>query len=86
VGYLVKIQWECEFDDAGMPAVQQSPLRTRDALYGCRSEAMRLHYKARGNETVQYAEVMNLYPYIRKYFKFPVGHPIIHVGDERKDI
>jgi len=43
-GYLVKVQWECEFEDAGMPAVQQSPLRSRDALYGGRTEAMRLHY------------------------------------------
>jgi len=43
-GYLVKVQWECEFDESGIvkqklqllthPIVQQSPLRTRDALYG----------------------------------------------------
>jgi len=40
--YEVKVQWECEFDDAGIgkpellahPIVQQSPLCTRDALYG----------------------------------------------------
>jgi len=24
---------------------------------------------------------MSLYPFICKYFKFPIGHPIIHVGD-----
>ena len=47
---------------------------------------MRLHYKARQNETIQYVDVMSLYPYICKYFKFPVGHPIIHVGDAFKDI
>jgi hypothetical protein len=29
---------------------------------------------------------MILYPYICKYFKFPVGHPIIHVGCVSKDI
>jgi hypothetical protein len=28
---------------------------------------------------------MSLYPYICKYFKFPVGHPVIHVGDACKD-
>ena len=39
-GYLVNVQWECELDDAGrpkllaQPVVQQSPLHTRDALYG----------------------------------------------------
>ena len=80
-GYLVKVQWECEFDDARMLAVQQSPLRNRDALYGGRNEDMRLHDKARENETIQYADVMSLYTYIRKYFRFPVIHPIIHVGD-----
>jgi len=38
-GYQVKVQWECQFDDAGMetpellahPAVCRSPLCTRDA-------------------------------------------------------
>jgi G:T-mismatch repair DNA endonuclease (very short patch repair protein) len=62
-GYQVKIQWECEFDDEGIvnrkpellahPIVQQIPLCTRDALYGGRTDAIRLHYKARENvETI----------------------------------
>ena len=95
-GYLVKVQWECEFDESGIvrqkpqllthPIVQQSPLRTRDALYGGRTEAMCLYRKARENETIQYVDVMSLYPYICKYFKFPVGHPVIHVGDACGDI
>jgi len=54
-GCRVKFQWECEFDDAGSPAhpiVQQCPLRTRDALYGGRTEAMLLYYKGRENETI----------------------------------
>jgi G:T-mismatch repair DNA endonuclease (very short patch repair protein) len=50
-GYQVKVQWECEFHDAAMdtpellahPAVCQIPLCTRDALYGGRTETMRLH-------------------------------------------
>jgi len=41
-GYLGKVQWECEFDDAGIvrpelyahPIVQQIPLCNRDAVYG----------------------------------------------------
>jgi len=51
-----------------------------DALYGGRTVAMRLQYKAREGETIQYVDFMILYPYICKYFKFPVGHPVIHVG------
>jgi len=88
-GYLVKVQWEYEFDDTGRPellAHPQSPLRNRDALYGVRTEVMRLHYRARENETIQYVDVMSLYPYISKYFKFPVGHSTIHLGDARKYI
>jgi len=95
-GYQVKIEWECEFDESGIlrqkpellnhPIVQHSPLRTRNALYGGRTETMRLHYKANNNETIQYVDVMSLYPSICKYFKFPVGHPVIHVGDACRDI
>ena len=29
---------------------------------------------------------MSLYPFVCKYFKFPVGHPIIHVGDACRDM
>ena len=91
VGYTVKVQWECEFEGVANdlrahPIVRHAPLNTRDALYGGRREAMRLHYKIReGEETVQYYDVMSLYPYICKYFKFPIDHPIIHVGDTCED-
>ena len=94
-GFQVRIQWECEFDEVGTmkqkpellthPIVEQSPLKTRDALYGGRTEAMRLHHKAREDETIQYVDVISLYPYICKYFKFPIGHPVIHVGDACQD-
>jgi len=93
--YKVKVKWECEFDNAGIvnqkpellthPIVEQSPLHTRDALYGGRTEAMRLHYKVQENETLQYIDVMSLYPYICNYLKFPIGHPVIHVGEACKD-
>jgi len=90
-GYTVKVQWECEFEEVAEdlrahPIVRHAPMNTRDALYGGRTEAMRLHCKIReGEETVQYCD-MSLYPYICKYFKFPIGHPIIHVGDGCADI
>jgi len=46
---------------------------------------MRLYCKAQENETMQYVVIMSLCSYICKYFKFPVGHPVIHVGDACKD-
>jgi len=94
-GYQVEIRWECGFyqeilthhpDLKKHPVVLHSSLNTRDALYGGRTEAMRLHYKAReGEETVQYVDVMSLYPYVCKYFNFTVGHPVIHVIDACQD-
>jgi len=54
------------------PIVKHAPLITRDALYGGRTEAMRLHYKIReGREFVQYCDVMSLYPYICKFSNSP---------------
>ena len=86
-GYHVKVQWECEFhnDCIAQPTVCKSPLCTRDALYGGRTEAMRLHYKALEGETIQYLDVMRLYPFVCKNGKFPVGHPVVHVGDACKE-
>jgi hypothetical protein len=84
-GYAVRVQWECEFDppDRGgddREAEASRPLRTRDALYGGRTEAMQLHHRIRdGEETMRYVDVMSLYPWVCKYFKFPVGHPTIHL-------
>jgi hypothetical protein len=89
-GYNVKIQWECKFDEAKIneensellthAIVRHSPLKTRDALYVGRTEAMRLQYRIGKNETIEYCEEISLYPYICKYFIFPIGHPVIQVG------
>jgi len=47
---------------------------------------MRLYYKKlEVTGTIQNMDVMSLYPYVCKYFKFPVRHPLIHVGDACQD-
>ena len=79
-GYQVELQWECDCDKGILaddpelklhPVVQHSSLNTRDTLYGARTAAMRLHHKARDGETIQYVDVISLYPYVCKYFMFP---------------
>ena len=95
-GYQVKVQWECEFDASKIieqtpellthPIVLHSLRNTRGALYGGRTEAVCRHHKIDENETIQYCDVTGLYPYICKYYKFPIGRPIIHVGDMCKNI
>jgi hypothetical protein len=93
-GYQVEVQWECEFDKDILPAhpeleahpiVLHEPLNTRDAQYGGRTEAKRFHYKAAEGETIQYVDVLSLYPYICKYFKLPIGHPVILARDDCAD-
>ena len=94
-GYQVEVEWECHFDSEIIPhhpylkmhpVVLHRPLITRDALYGGQTEALRLHYKVKEGESIQYVDVMSLYPSVCKYFKFPVGHPVIHVGDACRDM
>ena len=74
-GYHVKDKWKWEFYDAGIatpelpahPKVSKSPLCNRVILYGCRTEAMCLHYNALEGENIQYVDVMSLYQNICKY-------------------
>jgi hypothetical protein len=57
-GYQLEVQWECEFDKSVLslhpqlknnPLFQHSPPKTRDVLYGGRTEAI-LHYKIHEGE------------------------------------
>ena len=84
-GYTVKVMLECEFEETlclrhelqTYLLVEIGPLRTRDALYDGRTEVMRLHYRVKegGEETIQYIDIMSLYPWVCKYFKFPWDIP-----------
>ena len=68
-GYTVKVLWECEFNESRIgenkpqllthPIVTHSPLHTRNALYGGRTEALSLHSKIEETrETIQYSDIM----------------------------
>lgn len=75
---LVEI-WECQFDretvSTGLKL--QSPLVPRHALFGGRTNALKLHYKIEKNEQIHYVDFTSLYPYVQKYCRFPIGHPEI---------
>jgi hypothetical protein len=47
---------------------------------------MTLNYRIRDGETVEYMDVISLYPFIWKHFKITVGHPTIHAGDVCKEM
>jgi len=88
--HLVEI-WECEFDRQAQNDIQMnnilnslimlSPLRARDALFGGRTNALKLHYQVARDEEIHYVDFTSLYPYVQKYCKFPVGHPKIITKD-----
>jgi hypothetical protein len=87
-GYVCHVVWEREFDKIlkENPALEtcdkEEPLIIRHSLYGGRTEATKLYYKTDDHTRVKYNEIMSLYPYICKYFKFPIGHPTLYVGSE----
>ena len=71
------MQWECKFEPPEDTRVEeQLHLRTRDARYGARTDVMRLHYRVKECEkTIQYVDVMSLFPSVCKHLKFTVRHP-----------
>lgn len=59
------------------------PLSPRSALYGGRTSALKLRHTAGPNETVYYADVTSLYPYVNSKCDYPLGHPTIIYEDFR---
>jgi hypothetical protein len=53
------------------------PLYARDALFGGRTNALKLYHKCRPGEKIRYIDYTSLYPSCQKYCKYPVGHPKI---------
>ena len=84
--YNLQEIWRCEFsklletndkikqfyNETDIPG-QVNP---RDALFGGRTNAIRLYYKINEGEEIRYVDFTSLYPYVQKYFS-PIGHPQI---------
>ena len=52
-------------------------LNPRDALFGGRTNAFKLYHKCEAGEKIKYYDFTSLYPFVQKYCRYPVGHPII---------
>jgi len=56
------VQWECQLEEKPelltQSIVRQTPLCTRDVLYGGRTVAMRLHYKLGETDTLQECKIV----------------------------
>lgn len=96
-GYNLVTIWECEWDkqvkenNEPKTFIQEceilEPLNPRDAFYGGRTNAVKLHHEVKDkDEKVKYADVTSLYPWVNKTCEYPIGHPEIIVDPEDQDI
>ncbi|CAF1118845.1 unnamed protein product, partial [Brachionus calyciflorus] len=89
--------WECDWDrsvendnDVGNFVKQckiREPINPRDALFGGRTNCVKLHHKCTGYEEIGYDDITSLYPFVQKYCNYPIGHPELitkNFGDVRK--
>ncbi|XP_062579153.1 uncharacterized protein LOC134241085 [Saccostrea cucullata] len=87
LGYTYLQMWESDFDRAVESTDEMksflehleltSPLQPRDAFFGGRTEAFKLHAQADENIDIKYFDVTSLYPFINKTGKIPLGRPQI---------
>ena len=73
--YTIIEMWECDWNKQSIKV--NEPLKPRDALFGGRTNAIKLFYECNTNEKIKYYDYTSLYPYVQKYCRFPIGHPTI---------
>ena len=52
-------------------------MNIREALYGGRTNAIKLYHKCKNDEKIFYYDFTSLYPAVQKYGTYPKGHPTI---------
>ena len=97
-GYDLKVVWECEWDlevktNPDFPSFLQTlklvePLDPRDAFFGGRTNAVKLHHEVdqANGEKIKYIDVTFLYPWVNKIQEYPVSHPHVLVNPADYDI
>ena len=56
-------------------------LSARDALYGGRTETLKMYYSIKNSERILYVDVTSLYPSVMAKCKFPIKHPTIYYSN-----
>lgn len=90
-GLKVEVMWECAWKRAKQnnPSVVEfmatythpARLKPRDNLFGGRTNAYKLYYKAKEGEKIRYLDFTSLYPYCQARKSYPIGHPQIIFKD-----
>lgn len=90
---LIEI-WEHEFDKmlidnpriseylSTLEHLKVDPIVPHDAFFGGRTGLCSLYYKCDNGEKIHYSDVTSLYPYVNKYFEYPIGVPVVLIGDD----
>ena len=89
-GHEVEVMWECEWlqrkkNDSSVQAFLQGyrkpeRLDPREALFGGRTNALKLYHQAAAGEKVRY-DFTSLYPAVNSQKQYPIGHPQIIYRD-----
>ena len=87
LGYHVKEIWECKWNgmkktDPQLKAFVDKldivpPLNPREAFFGGRTNAIKLHHKVdeNENEKIEYRDIISLYPCANLECDYPICHP-----------
>ncbi|XP_070546210.1 uncharacterized protein [Ptychodera flava] len=86
-GFRVIEKWECDFkkeihenqelQEFVKSLDLQEPLHPRDAFFGGRTNATTLYHECVDDEEIHYVDFTSLYPYVNKYCKYPIKHPVV---------
>ena len=95
-GYDIKVMWECDWDMEVRTNAELrhfldtleivDPLQPRNAFFGGRTNAVKLHHVANQAEQIEHIDVTSLYPWVNKTQEYPVGHPQVIVNPDNQDI
>ena len=68
-------------DDVPLPKEKCDLINIRDSYFGGRTNAIVLHSEFPKNSKGAYVDFCSLYPYVLKYERYPIGHPIRVTND-----
>ena len=79
--------WECEWkrikldNPVAVAFTHPKRLMPRESLFGGKTNAYKLYYKAKEGEKIRYLDFTSLYPYCQARKTYPIGHPQIIFKD-----
>lgn len=90
-GFVVEVMWECEWARAKLSDpkvmgfmetyIHPERLKPRDSLFGGRTNAYNLYYKAKEGEKIRYVDFTSLYPACQSKCEYPIHNPQIILKD-----